>query len=116
MSLFKADLASAAEGRLDMTLVNTLAGLGASGANKQHCHQDMLRRLPSTPMPPKYMFWVPLYHSVFGNSEKHVGIVWPHQMFARLYHSYNDSFFLHVVPSMSALAKFWEDVRGNDPF
>ena len=111
MHLFKTDLAAGAS--LDMSLVNILAGIGSEGRNPQHCHRHLLTRLPGTPMPELGLFTISLSHSVYGGFEKLIGIVWPHELFAALYHHYRDAFFMFLVGSASAVMSFWECVRGG---
>ena len=114
MSLFKTDLAAGAS--LDMSNVNMLAGLGNNGRNPQHCHRQLITRLPRTPMPEKSLFWVPLSHSVYGGFEKLLGVVWPHELLAALYNHYNDAFWNFLVGSQDAVNNFWRSVRGRGLF
>ena len=111
MGLYKTDLAAGAN--LDTSLVDILAGLGNSGANPQHCHAHMVERLPATMMPQKSMFNIPTNHSVYGPGEGLIGAIWPHEVFASLYHNYKEAFFAHLVGPAGAVRAFWTSVQGR---
>lgn len=112
-ALMNRDLENLMGGGLDTSLLDTLAGLGTSGANPQHCHKDMLERLPKPKLPSMSDLKIFLEHTVFGVSEALSGIVWPHELFAHVYHYHKDAFFTYFVPSMDVLAKFWDQVKGD---
>ena len=100
---------------LDMKILNTLSGLGTSGSNSQHCHRDLLLRLPKPKLGTMHRFKIYLEHSVFGVSEAVSGIVWPHELFSNLYHHHRDAFFTYMVPSLEILKDFWGQVRSTPP-
>ena len=58
MALFKEDLALALIGGLSMTLITTLASLGAEGTIPGNVHRDLIRKLPASGMPTPHMFSV----------------------------------------------------------
>jgi hypothetical protein len=39
-------------------------------------------------------------------------VVWPHEMFATLYHFHRAYFFKYVMPSVDEVKKFWRQVEG----
>ena len=112
LSLFRDDVACLRSQGLDLTLVDTIAGIGFDGANPGSAKRDLFRALPKIPLAPVRSFRVPLNHSVYGSSEDDGGICDPHEMFATLYHSYPTSFWSYVVPSRHTLTEFWNAVSG----
>ena len=50
-SLIEIDFANLRGGTLDTSLLETLAGVGNHGSAPQHCHSEMVRRLPASNMP-----------------------------------------------------------------
>lgn len=113
--LIEQDLRNLLAGGLDMRLLKTLSGLGSKGSSPQHCHRDLLTRLPTPKLGTMSTFKIYLEHSVFGVSEAMSGIVWPHELFANLYHHHNAAFFTYMVPSLEILKNFWGQVRGEPP-
>ena len=107
------DLEMLLGGGLDRSLLITLAGLGSHGANPQHCHKDLLQRLPKSRLPSMKLLKIFLEHSVFGVSEALSGIIWPHELFANMYHYHKEAFFTYFVSSMDTLRKFWDSVEGG---
>jgi len=114
MKLFKQDLENAAT--LDTTLLDILCGIGSSGSNLQHCHSQLVKGLQVDTMPKQCFFKVPLQHSVYGCFEKDMGVVWPHELFAKLFHHYKDAFWLYIVGSTGRLRTFWQSVREGNKF
>ena len=112
-ALMLQDLQNLQGGGLDTSLLVMLAGLGSSGANPQHCHQNMLDRLPRPRLPSMKPLKLYLEHSVFGVSEAVSGIIWPHELFANMYHYHKEAFFTYFVPSMDTLGEFWDQVKGG---
>ena len=113
--LIEQDLKNLLAGGLDMRLLKTLSGLGSKGSSPQHCHRDLLTRLPTPKLGTMSTFKIYLEHSVFGVSEAMSGIVWPHELFANLYHHHNAAFFTYMVPSLEILKNFWGQARGAPP-
>jgi hypothetical protein len=57
-----------------------------------------------------------LEHSIFGVAEAISGIVWPHELFASMYHHHNDACCTYLVPSQDTLTQFWNQVKGGQGF
>jgi hypothetical protein len=112
-SLVLQDLMNMSGPGLDMSLLQTLAGIGAAGSSPQHSHKELLERLPPSNLPSMQFLPVPLEHDVFGVSCADSGVIWPHELFSALYHQFRDLFFTYIIPSMSTLHDFWDQVRGS---
>ena len=112
-SLVLQDLRNFEAGTLDMAMLTMLAGLGASGSSPQHCHHNLLERLPKPKLPSMKMLTIFLEHSIFGVSEAVSGIIWPHELFANMYHYHRDAFFTFIMPGKHVLHKFWRSVQGG---
>lgn len=112
-SLMVQDIEYLLGGGLDMGLLSTLAGIGSRGANPQHCHENLVARLPKPRLPSMKLLKLFMEHSIFGVSQAVAGIIWPHEQFANVYHYHREAFFTYFVPSMDTLHKFWEQVKGG---
>ncbi len=115
-ALMKGGLENLMAGGLDLTLLNMLSELGSCGANPQHCHQDLLGRLPRPGLPSMKLLKLFMGHCVFGVTEAISGIIWPHELFSHVYHYHREAFFTYLVPSMDTLKNFWDQVKGGQGY
>lgn len=111
-SLIAKDFANLQGQGLDLGLISTLAGLGAAGSSPQHCHNDMLSRIPPPSMPNMKFMKIPLEHAVFGASSAISGVMWPHEVFSMMFHLHNEAFFTYIMPSVDIIRNFWNSVKG----
>ena len=112
-SLLMQDLQNYKAGTLDVSLLETLAAIGGGGSSPQNCQRDMLANLPKPKLPTMKPLEIFLEHSVFGVASATSGIIWPHEMFAHLYHFHREAFFAYVMPGREVLHKFWTSVQGG---
>ena len=114
MELFKLDVAKIQAGELDMGLVDTLAGLGSEFHGDNNVSRDLYRRMAPTDMPQPHRFQVPLEQKSKGRLfEDGLDMVLPHELWARLFHFYKESFFRFVVPAVDLAERVWNAVAGG---
>ena len=93
----KADLTNAADGILDMSLIDMICSLGTDGVHSSNTSRDLMRRLQKPAVPSTHVFEVsvdnPLLTTAGVASMK---MLYPHEMFAALYHHYREA-FLRVI-------------------
>ena len=116
MSLMKADLAKAREGKLDDHDVNVLASLGSGGAFSGNCHRDLMRSIN----PPSIMKGIQ-QHDVLAKSHlqsltkttRPQSLLLPHVLFAILYHDHHEAFESRARGAQGKLQSFWRDMEGT---
>ena len=91
------------------------AALGSNGRYVNNCWRDLQRLFGANNFPvPKYIT-VPL---VFGKKKKTalVPIMFPHEVFSALFHSYPSAFQKSLLPSRAHAATFWHAVERTKNF
>jgi hypothetical protein len=96
----------------DMNLLDELAALGADGTVPGNCARDLNRHIPPTRLPPPRYHRIPCRHKVVGRGRPLLPFIYPHEMFAHLYHEYPSVFFTRVAPPGEA-ERFWDEVKGG---
>ena len=115
-TLLRADLEASASGTLDMGTVDFLKGLGTAGRNPQHMHSQLMKKFsPESALRPS-PFNAILKSGKTGIHFKDLDGLWPHVLFSRIYHEYPKAWEKLVCPSMSALRKFWDDVKNSKQY
>ncbi len=93
-----------------------LANLGTKGRHKNNINAQLLAALPPAQIPINY-FKVPLKipgHALPQPCEQ--AALWPHHVFAALYHKSKTAFHLRVCPGGDRLESFWKSQEGHPNF
>ena len=112
MLLMKTDLDMATRGELDASLIYQLAALGSDGNVATNVSRDIWKTIHTNPSLRSETINVPLVSKLEKQFNFDMQMIWPHEMFAVIYHCFRDYFFTYIVPSMDVLKKFWNQVRG----
>lgn len=92
---------------------DALAGIGASGADTGgNMARDLRRTLPGTRLPSLKFNRIPIRHKLIGRGRPLMPFLYPHEMFAALYHEYPNIFFTLVAPP-GEVERFWDEVKGG---
>ena len=95
--------------------ITKFAALGSNGRHVNNCWRDLQKLFGANNFPvPKYIT-VPL---VFGKKKKTalVPIMFPHEVFSALFHSYPSAFQKSLLPSRAHAATFWHAVERTKNF
>ena len=112
MLLFRDDLAAYSGTGMSLQMVDLLCGLGSGGTLPNHCHRDLLLRMPGVLMPKLHPFDIPLVHQIAGKIFPSTHMILPHELFSCIYHYYPTAFFTYILPSTDILESFWDSVKG----
>jgi len=83
-----------------------LSSLGSSGKYINNCWRDLLLHLGQSHIPrPVLVQTIFKYGKKFKNGS--MPFLFPHQLFAALYHHYPGAWNKYILPSMEATQKFW---------
>ena len=86
--------------------------VGSGGTLPNHCHRDLLLRMPGVLMPKLHHFDIPLVHQIAGKRFPSTHMILPHELFSCIYHYYPTAFFTYILPSTDILESFWDSVKG----
>ena len=97
-------------GNVQFKTLEKLAALGNHGATAQNCHRDLLALAkPYSKLPQ------PSLHSIHFKKKTSVqGIFLPHEIFASLFHDYQETWKDVILPHHDKLIQFWK-VAKNHP-
>ena len=88
-----------------------LANLGTAGAHKNKIHSELMGKVDHlSHLPQPYSIHIPLKEP--HNACKQ-GLLLPHEMFARIYSHYKDTWNKSICLGQDTLKKFWYAVRGH---
>ena len=93
-------------------MLRKLAKLGDWGAYPGNCNRDLINTLPVTHLNIDWKITLPLK---IGNAIKMTvqGILWPHQLFASMYHYYPKAWIARVRGAEGELRRFWTQTEGH---
>ena len=91
-------------------LLESLAGIGDHGAFSNNCNRDIMRLLQKTGLHKPSPTTLPIK-----DTSKPAGytidplqfIMWPHELFSYIYHSYPDIWKTRICPGAEVLNNFW---------
>ena len=112
----KEDLEYYGKDNLDLSFIDVITGLGSEGAHEQNIQRDLMANLHEAVMLPRLgTLKLPLD---FGSYVKEcdLDILYPHELFAPLYHNYRDKFITELCGETGVVQRFWEQVRGHIAF
>ena len=94
----------------------TLSKLGAQGHRKSHVWRGLKRKMKPPAFKPEYVN-IPLKSGETEAVDGLVGILYPHMMFATLYHRFPDKFRdLFMNGKESNIPDFWEQMSDHPSF
>ena len=80
------------------------------------CHQNMLRdinrQLPTNRLPELQFHRIPTRHKLGGIGYPQLPFMWPHALFAAIYHHYPGA-WAQVIAPIGEVERFWEEVEGG---
>ena len=100
-------------------LLESLAGIGDHGAFSNNCNRDIMRLLQKTGLHKPSPTTLPIK-----DTSKPAGytidplqfIMWPHELFSYIYHSYHHIWETRICPSADVLDQFWDQMdKCNNP-
>ena len=94
-----------------MNDLRTLAAIGTHGAHASKCHSGLMKKAEHlSKLPEPFPF-----SAHFKGTQNLVRqtLLLPHELFSSLYHHYKHVWEKSVVPSLSAVRKFWGQVEGH---
>ena len=94
-----------------------LAHIGDDGKYPGNMHRDMLSIMPNINLPQPAKLDLPMQDSSTGQiSRTEQAILYPHLMFASLYHHFRAAFFDRLVPDVKGLESFWNNVSSTEQY
>ena len=116
MLLYKADLELLEAGKLDVSGIHKMAGLGSNGTHPNNVWKEMKGWLPKTRLPKLQMVLFPLKHTNLGRFAERLPLLLPHTLFAAIYNHYPEMWQRIVYPGALTCQKFWRAVSGSPQF
>ena len=102
------DIHASADNPRVLNDLEVLAGIGTGGTHKNKCHADLMAKVEKMSLLPSPFRVMMPFKQPLGDAPQ--GILLPHEMFAALFHNYQNTWKRSVVPSDKALRAFWTDV------
>jgi hypothetical protein len=100
------------DNKVDLSMLNDLAALGADGTFKGNMSRDLVTNLPPTCMPQTRSHRIPVRHKVLGRGRPSMPFLYPHELFAAIYHHYPQVFETRIKPP-GECERFWREVAGG---
>jgi hypothetical protein len=97
---------------VDLSRPKQLATLGANGTISGNMARDLVRGFPETNMPKTKSHRIPIRHKVLGRGRPLMPFLYPHAVFAALYHHYPAVFETRIKPP-GECERFWREVSGG---
>ena len=116
MLLLVKDLELLEAGKLDVSGIHKLAGLGSKGVHPENTWRDFRAFLPKPKLPKLQMVMFPLKHTNLGRFSKALPLLLPHTLFAAIYNHYPAMWQRVVYPGALTCQKFWRAVSGGPHF
>ena len=116
MALYKADLDLLEAGKLDISSIHKLAGLGSHGNLPNNCWRDLKRILPAVKLPSPRVVLFPLKHTNLGRFAQRLPLLLPHTLFAAIYNHFPAMWQRIVYPGALTCQRFWKAVSGSPQF
>ena len=102
--------AAAVQDGLRHPVVEVIAKLGSSGRHPNHMHQDLLRKLH----PSHISTSLSQFQVEYQNQRLSQHVLWPHELFATLYHKHHDVFMSNIIGGDKGNPnKFWGAVKNQ---
>jgi len=108
----KNDITAARNNALDASLLEDLAAIGADGGQPGNMARDLVRNLPATRLPDCKHHRIPVAHKVIGRGRPLLPFLYPHELFAAIYHNYPAAFSKAIAPP-GECERFWSEVSGG---
>ena len=90
---------------------DSLAAMGSSGTHEGNMSRDFLRHVPTNRLAQLHHLHVPVRHKLLGRGRVKYPFLFPHEVFASIYHNYPAAFFKVIAPP-GECEKFWAQVKG----
>ena len=116
MALYKADLELLEAGKLDVSGIHRMAGLGCNGLHPEHTWRDLKRMLPAVKLPSLKVVLFPLKHTNLGRFAERLPLLLPHTLFAAIYNHFPEMWQRIVFPGALTCQRFWRAVSGSPQF
>ena len=114
VSKMKTDIESAVAGTLDMSEVDRIAALGASGTWKNNASRDLKNQLASPLLQSaRHCFQAPLrsHENRLVVKEYMTEVLLPFELFAAIYEQFPDKFEKRITGPSGAIEEFWGDME-----
>jgi len=116
MALYKADLELLEAGKLDVSGIHKMAGLGGHGRHPQNCWRELKTLLPAVKLPSPKVVLFPMKHTNLGRFAQRLPLLLPHTLFAAIYNHFPEMWQRIVYPGAFTCQRFWRAVSGSPQF
>jgi hypothetical protein len=101
------------EGCKDWAKIHNMARIGESGHISGNAYRDLMRTLPPSRLPRAHKIKIPVQHKLLGRANPKLPFLFPHEVFASIYHAYPAAFYTVLAPP-GEIERFWDEVAGDN--
>jgi hypothetical protein len=98
-------------------LLESIAAIGDNGTFSNNCHRDLMRCFGRTSLQkpsPTNLAIKDTANTAGYRIDPWQYIMWPHELFSYIYHSYRDVWEARICPGADTLRQFWDEMHAVD--